>query len=127
MFCYVGNWLDAPTDLTINTTAFDLVHPRDFKERRLLLGTVDYPLPIWTNNPLIVDLFDALYVMVCARTDFGRIIRRSLAQNKDCMRLGKEFSTGELWSFLGESWVLDDSALVPINPLPGFTEVAEVC
>lgn len=90
---YVGDFNSAPKDVNILPDEFHRIHPRDFKNTK-------FPEYFFTNNPCVVDRFEADEVYCCHN---GNI--KQLSEHKDFTKWEKEFNTGEFWSMVGETWV----------------------
>ena len=90
---YVGDFNSAPKDVNVLSDEFHRIHPRDFKNTK-------FPEYFFTNNPCVVDCFEANEVFCCYN---GNI--KQLSEHKDFKKWEKEFNAGEFWSMVGETWV----------------------
>lgn len=106
MFIVVGEWNNclAVFPYLCRFGFFDYIHPKKFKDDFNVsmtsghFGKADDRW--WTNNPLIVDLFEPEKVIVVDK-DKNQFALSSLS---GVDRWRDEFSSGELWLMSGENF-----------------------
>ncbi len=63
-----------------------------------------------THSPYLVDQFEANEVILTALRDDGSVGAARLSEHPDFERWKGEMASGEFWSTVGESWVIDRDA-----------------
>ena len=91
---HVGFYHSEFDDLLPSSLRF--LQPQEFAAHKQEIREIVGKMQFWTNNPLLVDLFEADEVM-CHTEQKSWL----LSQHPDYENWKNEFSSGELWSFLG--------------------------
>lgn len=87
------------------------LHPRAQGElvaqiRRVLAERPDLQIVATSHSPYLLDHFSPEEVLITATRPDGSTACASLSQHPDLARWQDTAKTGELWSFVGEDWVL---------------------
>jgi predicted ATP-dependent endonuclease of OLD family len=88
------------------------LHPRAQGElvvqlRKVLEMDPDLQIIATSHSPYLLDHFDLHEVLVTALRDDGSTACASLEEHPDFARWKTTTKAGELWSFVGEDWVIE--------------------
>lgn len=97
-FVYVGEYEARPKHVEELAEPLRRLHPRDWPQ------VEQWPIWFWTNNPYLVDCFEADQVYVCRVVNYEPVYK-PLSEHPDWFRLSNQSKAGELWSLVGEDWV----------------------